>query len=167
MSALETRPSDQQGPVVRIVPLEPEHDAAAAAILAPCAPNRSLDGAQQILAAARADPHSEIYGLFAGDELAAVCVVTTIPFARDIAYLVVREGYRGRGYGRAILAEAVRRSGRRPLTVESTEETAGFYQACGFRVIGKRRSPDGSVRYRLGWHAPRPQPASGTRETPA
>lgn len=164
MSAPETRPSDQGKPPVRVVPLEPGHDAAAAAILAPCAPDRSVESAQQILAVARTDPHSEIYGLFAGDELAAVCVVKTIPFARDLAYLVVREGYRGRGFGRVCLAEAVRRSGRRPLAVEATEETVGFYQDCGFRVIGKRRGPDGSVRYRLGWHAPRPQPAPGNGE---
>lgn len=167
MSVPEARPSSQGEPLVRIVPLEPGHDAVAAAILAPCAPDRSVEGGQQILAAARVDPHSEIYGLFAGDELAAVCVVKTIPFARELAYLVVREGYRSRGYGRACLVEAVRRSGRRPLAAEATEETVGFYQACGFRVIGKRRGPDGSVRYRLGWHAPRRQPAPGNGEASA
>ncbi len=167
MSIPETRLPDREERPVRVVPLEPGHDAAAAVILAPCAPDRSVEGGQQLLASARADQHADIYGLFAGDELAAVYVLKTIPFAREIAYLAVREGYRGRGFGRACLVDAVRRSGRRPLAVESTEETAGFYKACGFRVIGKRRGPDGSVRYRLGWHAPRPQPAPGRGEASA
>lgn len=167
MSAPEIRPSDQGERPVEIVPLAPGHDAVAARILASCAPDRSAEGGQQILAAVRADPHCEIYGVFAGNELAAVCVLKTIPFARELAYLVVRENYQGRGIGRACLADAVRRSGRRPLTVEATEETRGFYQAHGFRLIGKRRGADGSVRYRLGWHAPRPQPAPGKGEASA
>jgi hypothetical protein len=93
------RPSDQGERPVRVVLLEPGHDAAAAAILAPCAPDRSVEGGQQLLAAVRADPHGEIYGLFSGNELAAVYVLKTIPFARELVCLVVREATGGAGWG--------------------------------------------------------------------
>jgi hypothetical protein len=46
------------------------------------------------------------------------------------------------------------RSGRRPLVAETDEEGLGFYKACGFKMVGRRKHPSGAVRYRIGWHAP-------------
>jgi GNAT superfamily N-acetyltransferase len=167
VSVPETTGSDREEQPVRLVPLEATQDAAAAVILAPCAPDRSVAGGQRLLAMARDDPQCEISGLYVGNMLAAVCVVRTIPFAKEIVALAVGEEFRGRGYGRACLTAVVARSGRRPLTVEAAEDMAGFYRSCGFRVIGRRRGPDGAVRYRLGWHAPRPAPGSQRGEIPA
>lgn len=167
MSVPEATVSDREDQPVRLVPLESAQDAAAALIMAPCAPERSVAGGQHLLATARDDPRCEIFGLFVGNALAAVCVVKTIPFAKEIVALAVAEEFRGRGYGRACLTAVVARSGRRPLTVEAAEDMAGFYRASGFRVIAKRRGPDGTVRYRLGWHAPRPAPGSQRGEIPA
>ena len=47
--------------------------------------------------------------------------------------------------------------------VEADETGFAFYKAIGFKMVGKRKRPDGTVRYRLGWHAPMPSPdGSGT-----
>ncbi|GIW04015.1 MAG: hypothetical protein KatS3mg059_0635 [Thermomicrobiales bacterium] len=162
MSVPEATVPDRSDQPVRLVPLDATQDAAAAVILAPCAPDRSVAGGQHLLASARDDSRCEIYGLFAGNALAAVCVVKTIPFAKEIVALAVGKEWRGRGYGRACLTAVAAHSRQRPLTVEVAEDLAGFYRACGFRVVGKRRGPDGTVRYRLGWHAPRRAPGPQT-----
>ncbi|MGB3329397.1 MAG: hypothetical protein WBA46_10615, partial [Thermomicrobiales bacterium] len=53
-----------------------------------------------------------------------------------------------------MLTDALRRSGKRPLTAETDEDGLPFYKACGFKLVGRRVHPSGTVRYRIGWHAP-------------
>jgi ribosomal protein S18 acetylase RimI-like enzyme len=135
---------------VLITTLAPERDEAASKIVPPA-----------IIAEARSDPDSTVYGLTVDGELAAVYVLRKVPLMNEIACLAVAEGHRRRGHGRACLHDALLRSGRRPLVVETDDETVGFYRACGFKLVGKRKRPDGVTRYRLGWHAPLPKPATG------
>lgn len=150
---------------VRITRLDPSHDEDAAAILAACTAEGTIERGREILDGARGDSACEIYGLFEGEELAAVYVLKKVSFANEIAYLAVREDRRRRGHGRACLHDALFRSGRRPITVEADDRTVGFYKACGFKLVGKRTGPGGATRYRLGWHAPRPRPVTGTGES--
>jgi hypothetical protein len=52
--------------------------------------------------------------------------------------------------------DALFRSGKRPLVLTANDESVGFARSVGFKIVGKRRQPDGSSLTRLGWHAPRP-----------
>ena len=97
-----------------------------------------------------------IYGLTVDNQLVAVYTLRRVDLAMEITTLAVTQGHRRRGYGRRALADALRRAGRLPLIAETDEDALGFYKACGFKVIGRRKLPNGVIRYRLGAHGPRP-----------
>jgi len=144
---------------VSIAALDPARDEAAAAIFAAATGEGTIERGRAKIAEARSDPAASVYGLTVDDELAAVYILRKVTLMNEIACLAVGEGHRRRGHGRACLYDALLRSGRRPLVVETDDESIGFYRACGFKLVGKRKRPDGGVRYRLGWHAPLPKPA--------
>jgi len=141
-----------------IRPLEPEDEEAAAALLAACTYEGTIERGRGLLEQLRADDDSNIYGMSDHGDLVAVYVTRRAPMSLEVAYLVVGPAFRRQGYGRACLQDALRRAGRRPLVVETDDEGLPFYQACGFKLIGRRKHPGGTVRYRLGWHTPRPRP---------
>jgi ribosomal protein S18 acetylase RimI-like enzyme len=146
---------------VSIAPLDPAHDEAAAVIVAAATGAGTVERGRKIIAEARSDADAAVFGLFAGEELAAVYVLRKANLMNEIACLAVDEAHRRRGHGRACLYDALLRSRRRPLVVETDDGAVGFYNACGFKLVGKRTRPDGVVRYRLGWHAPLPKPPGG------
>jgi GNAT superfamily N-acetyltransferase len=155
--------SDVEAPepaAVSIRALDPARDEAAGAILAAVPGVRSDAVGRAIIAEARNDPNVAIYGLTVGGELAAVYALRKVSLMNEIAWIAVAEPYRRRGHGRACLHDALLRSGRRPLVVETGDESLGFFKACGFKLVGKRKRPDGTIRYRLGWHAPLPKPGN-------
>ena len=141
-------------------PLAQARDEEAAVILAAATGAGTIDAGRSALVEVRGG--GEVYGLVVGGELVAVYGTRQDGMAVEVAYLAIAEGQRRRGYGRACLQDALRRAGRQPLVEETDEARLGFYKACGFKLVGKRRQPDGGVRYRLGWHAPsaRRQPAA-------
>jgi ribosomal protein S18 acetylase RimI-like enzyme len=143
---------------VSIAPLDPKRDDVAAAVLASTMGEGTIERGRAVIAEARNDPDAAVYGLIVDAELAAVYVLRKVTLMNEIACLAVAEGHRRRGHGRACLYDALLRSGRRPLVVETDDDAVGFYKACGFKLVGKRKRPDGTVRYRLGWHAPLPKP---------
>ena len=138
--------------------LDPSRDAAAAAILAGCTFEGTDEAGRALLAAARADADSEVYGLSVDDELVAVIILKKIPLSMEVTALAVAPAHRRRGHGRACLSAALRRAGRRPLVVETDDAGLPFYKACGFKLVGRRKGPGGMPRYRLGWHAPTLRP---------
>ena len=146
-------------PGAAVHPLDAARDDEAAAILAACTPEGTAPAGRRLLAAARRDPESTVTGLIHGGTLVAVCVTRKVPMAIDVTHLAVAAGHRGQGHGRACLQDALRRAGKRPLVVETDEARLPFYRACGFKLVGRRKAPDGSARYRLGWHAPAARPA--------
>ena len=152
----ERGPAIPDGPR-SFIALAPAHDDQAASILAPCTP----DGNAATLAALRADPDTALYGAFAGDDLVALYALRTPGLTVELTLLVVAPAHRRRGHGRACLDDALRRAGKRPLVAETDAATLPFYTAAGFKLVGKRRHPSGALRYRLGWHAPRPSPVAG------
>lgn len=135
---------------------DPTTDDAAAAVLAAATFAGTVEAGRERLEAARADPDTSIYGLTADGELVAVYTLRRVHLAMEITHLAVAAKHRRHGYGRRALADALRRAGSRPLVAETDEDALNFYKACGFKVIGRRRSPEGITRYRLGAHAPRP-----------
>ena len=148
------------GPVPQA--LDPAHDEAAAAILAACTFEGTIEAGRALLRAAQEDDASEVYGLTVADELVAVSVLKKIPMALEVTALAVADGHRRQGHGRACLTAALRRAGKRPLVAETDDAGLPFYKAVGFKIIGRRKGPVGTPRYRLGWHAPTPkaQPAA-------
>jgi ribosomal protein S18 acetylase RimI-like enzyme len=80
-----------------------------------------------------------------------------IPMANEIVLLAINPEYRFRGFGRMCCMDALFRSGKRPLVLTANDASVGFAKAVGFKLVGKRKQPDGTVLTRLGWHAPRPK----------
>jgi GNAT superfamily N-acetyltransferase len=136
--------------------LDPRHDGAVARdLVAEIA--GSEEEAQKLVAALRADPSVTLYGIVIDDAPVAVIAVRKASMANEVALLVVAPSHRGRGFAKRCLSDALRQSGRRPLTVEADEACTEFYKTCGFKIVGRRPDPDGGFRYRLGWHAPTPR----------
>ncbi len=134
--------------------LNPALDEEAAAILAAATGAGTVQRGREVLAELRRNEAVELYGLFVGEELVAIYAFRRAAPANEITHLAVKEGERHKGYGRACLQHALRRSGARPLTVETDDDAVAFYKTCGFKIIGRRKHPSGTLRYRLGWHAP-------------
>ena len=143
---------------VRIDPLDPARDKEAARVLAACTGAGTVEAGWAIVAAARAGSARAIYSAMVDGELVAAYATRQAGLIVEVTHLAVAEGSRRRGYGRACLEDASRRAGKRPLVVETDDDALGFYQACGFKLVGRRPHPSGTVRYRLGWHAPRLKP---------
>jgi GNAT superfamily N-acetyltransferase len=136
--------------------LDPRHDKAIARDLVAEIVG-SEDEARQLVAALRVDPTVTLYGMVIDGAPVAVIAVRKATMANEVALLAVAPGHRGQGLAKRCLSDALRRSGRRPLVVETDEACAQFYKACGFKIVGRRPDPGGGFRYRLGWHAPKPR----------
>ena len=80
-----------------------------------------------------------------------------IPMANEIVLLAIDPAYRRRGLGRMCCMDALFRSGKRPLVLTANDASLGFARTVGFKLVGKRKQPNGSMLTRLGWHAPRPK----------
>lgn len=145
---------------VGVKPLDPSLDGRAAELLARCPALGSVERASEAIATARSEDGALVLGLIAGDELAGAYLLHKIAMSNELRYLAIAPGAERRGYGKMCLYDALLRSGKRPVVVEADEETFPFYKKVGFKLVGKRKGPDGSVRYRLGWHAPIPKPGS-------
>jgi N-acetylglutamate synthase-like GNAT family acetyltransferase len=143
--------SPPSGNAIRL--LDPGLDEAAAEILVPATEQGTTEAAASLIAASRADEGSAVYGLTANDRLAAVFITRRIPMSVEVAAIAVAADLRRKGHGRACLQEALRRAGKLPLVVESPE-AAGFFKACGFKIVSRRVLPGGQPRFKLGWHAP-------------
>lgn len=144
--------SPASGSAIR--PLDPERDLEAGAILAASTYAGTEEAGLTVLDRARADPESTVYGLTIGDDVVAVYITRRIPLSLEVTALAVAAEHRRRGHGRACMTDALRRAGKLPLVVETDDDALGFYKKCGFKLVGRRLSPGGRVRYRLGWHAP-------------
>jgi GNAT superfamily N-acetyltransferase len=143
--------------------LEPEREPAAAAILAGCTARGTLAAGAGLLSTLRGDAETTVYGVTAGGDLVAVYALRKTRLSLELTLLVVAEPVRGQGHGRACLADAQRRAGRWPLVVESDETTWRFFQAAGFRLVGRHRAADGTPRVRLAWHARPGSTGKGSR----
>ena len=135
-------------------------DQTAATILADCPALGSAEAAQTAIAALRDDPDGDVYGWVDGDALLAVYGLRKARLSFEMPWLAVAPSWRGQRYGRSALVDALRRCGRKPMTLEADETGKGWFEGIGFRTVGRRPDPGGGFRYRMGWYAPRlPQEA--------
>jgi ribosomal protein S18 acetylase RimI-like enzyme len=141
-------------------PLPPSHDATAAGMLADCPSLGSAEAAAAAIAALRDDADGDIYGWLDGPELIAVYGLRKAGLSYELLWLAVAPSWRGQRYGRSALVDALRRCGRKPMTLEADEIGKGWFEGIGFRTVGRRPDARGGFRYRMGWYAPRlPQEA--------
>ena len=134
--------------------LDPALDEEAAAILAATTGAKTTQRGREVLASLRENDTIELYAMFVAGALVAVLSLRREAMANEVTHLAVKDGERHKGYGRAFLQDTLRRSGKRPLVVETDEHAVDFYKTCGFKIVGRRKHPSGVLRYRLGWHAP-------------
>jgi GNAT superfamily N-acetyltransferase len=139
---------------LEVRPVSADRDAEAATLLADATGEGTPDAARDHLQTARAGGADRVLGATLNGELVGAYTLVRDGMANQVGIIGVREDHRRRGIGRALLQDALRRSGRRPLTAETDEEGLGFYKACGFKMVGRRKHPSGTFRYRIGWHAP-------------
>lgn len=137
---------------IRVLPAHA--DAEAAAILAPATGQGTPEAAASAIADLRGDAGAAICGAYVDRTLVGAYGIKRDGMANTVALIAVAPDHRMRGIGRAMLTDALRRSGKRPLTAETDAEGLPFYKACGFKLVGRRVHPSGTVRYRIGWHAP-------------
>jgi len=103
-----------------------------------------------LLAELRDDPAAQLYAVVKHDAVVALYGLRKVGLTmelRPLAATTAWEEWLG-------LKDAVARAGKFPVVAEASEAEATTYRRMGFRLVGKRRAADGSVRYRLGWHAP-------------
>ncbi len=136
-------------------PLPASDDATAATILADATGEGTVEAAQIRIEQARAGGADRVIGGWLNDNLIAAYTLERDGMANQIVVIAVAPEFRLQGFGRMMLLDALRRSGRRPLTAETDDDALGFYKACGFKMVGRRKHPSGVFRYRVGWHAPR------------
>ena len=139
--------------------------------VAPVAPERIADlcdrldawrdGMPAIDRSEIADQSVRALAVFDGEDIVGGYLLESIPHANEIVAMAVDPAVRGQGIGRLMCMDALFRSGKRPLVLTANDASAGFAGAVGFKIVGKRRQPDGSSLTRLGWHAPRPSDAPG------
>ena len=145
-----------------IAPLDPARDAEAAALLAPCVPDGTAKAAAALLADLRATEGGELRGLEVDGALLGVSGTRRVGMTFELTFLVVAPEHRRQGHGKELLIEALVRAGRRPTVTEVREEDLPFYQATRFKPVSRRKQPDGSFRFRLGWHPPGQRVPHGT-----
>ena len=136
-------------------PLPPARDAEAAVILAECRSVGSLEAARRAIQEVRQDSSAGVSAWIENGEVVALYGLANRGLSFELLWLAVAPGWRGRRYGRSALVDALRRCGRKPMTVDVDDEGKGWFQQVGFRMVGKRPATDGTYRYRLGWYAPR------------
>lgn len=140
-------------------------DSEAAAILADATGEGSIEAGQGKIDEARAGGDNRVFAGLLNGELVGIYTLTRDGMANEVGAIAVAKPHRRRGIGRALLQDALRRSGRRPLVAETDEEGLPFYKACGFKMVGRRKQPSGAFRYRVGWHAPGARFKGGTSDT--
>jgi ribosomal protein S18 acetylase RimI-like enzyme len=127
---------------------------AAAEVLKHATFAKSAEATLERIAGYAAESKIAVYGGFVEHELVSAYLLKREGMANEVALIAVAPEHRKRGIGRIMLQDALRRSGKRPLVAETDDNSLGFYKACGFKLVGRRKHPSGTVRYRVGWHAP-------------
>lgn len=144
-------------PPVAFEPAPPDTDAALADLLAAAMPGVNPAGASGFLQMVRADPAMDLVAAFDGDVPLALYVLRKVGVTTELLLMLVHpDADPALALEAAAVRDAGTRVGRRPLTVETSERALDWYKGLGFKPVGKRTRPDGTVSYRLGWHAPRP-----------
>lgn len=136
-------------------PLPAEDDATAITVLAEATGENTAEAAQIVIDRARESGDDRVIGGWLNDQLIGAYTIERDGMANQVTLIAVAPDFRRKGFGKTMLLDALRRSGRRPLIAETDDDALQFYKKCGFKMVGRRKHPSGVFRYRVGWHAPR------------
>ncbi len=136
-------------------PLDAKNDADAAGLLAESTDEKTPEAAQTVIDRARAGGNDRVIGGWLDGQMIGVYTIERDGMANQVTLIAVAPEQRRKGFGKTMLLDALRRSGRRPLIAETPDDTLEFYKKSGFKMVGRRKQPNGTFRYRVGWHAPR------------
>lgn len=136
-------------------PLALDDDATATSVLAEATGENTPEAAQIVIERAREGGNDRVIGGWLNDQLIGAYTIERDGMANQVTLIAVAPDFRRKGFGKTMLMDALRRSGRRPLTAETDTDALEFYKKCGFKMVGRRKHPSGVFRYRVGWHAPR------------
>ncbi|MGI9252838.1 MAG: hypothetical protein ACR2J8_03760 [Thermomicrobiales bacterium] len=157
--------SDGGAPAYR--PYVASDELGAARMIVASMPGATIEGASGFLRAMEQDERASVYVAPETGELVALYVLRKNGLATDLLLIVVdQDADPAIGLERLAVRDAATRIGKRPLTVETSERALEWYKSLGFKLVGKRKKPDGSLGYRLGWHAPRPGQATAGADGP-
>lgn len=144
--------------------MTPEQRAMAAMILADATAEGTQDAAGRALAEIEGTEGSAIFIAWLAGLPIAAYVLTPAQMSVEMPLIAVRPEMRRKGIGTIIARDAVRRAGHRPVVAETPEATMPFFTAVGFKKFGRRKGPNGEVRYRVGWHTPGQRTQTGQAE---
>lgn len=144
--------------------MEPDEIDQAAGILADATREGTADATRAELQSHHDAPGSAVFIVTLDDDLIGAYVLAAAQMSVEVILFAVRKDMRRRGIGTIIMQDALRRAGMRPMVVETGEETMPFFTAIGFKKFGRRKSPNGEVRYRVGWHTPGQRTTTGASD---
>ncbi len=149
--------ADSPFPALTFDLLPPDADAAAAELFLRALPGVSDVGAAGFVAALRNDPDMTIVAAMEGGKPIAISVLRKVGVTTELLLVATDpDGDPTRQLDLAAVRDAGDRVGRRPLTVETNAQSLEWYTSLGFKLVGKKKRPDGTWTYRLGWHGARP-----------
>jgi ribosomal protein S18 acetylase RimI-like enzyme len=96
-------------------------------------------------ASALADNANTAYAAYSGNECVGAAVMHWQTDESEILYIAVREQDRGKGYGKALIAELLKLAREQSTqavvvgTANSSLDNISFYQKCGFRMDSIRK----------------------------
>lgn len=146
------QPGSEQQLDVRL--MGPEDRTLAAMILADATPDGTEEAAHRIIAEHEQTDGSAIFIAYLSGMPIASFILTPAQMSIELVLLAVREEIRGRGMGRIIALDALRRAGNRPVVAEIPDAVMPFFSSVGFKKFGRRKGPNGEPRWRVGWHTP-------------
>jgi ribosomal protein S18 acetylase RimI-like enzyme len=126
----------------------------ASMILADATPEGTAEAALGIIAQQEAIEGSAVFIAYLSDMPVAAFILAPAQMSVEMPLLAVREEIRGRGIGKIVALDALRRAGNRPVVAETPDATLPFFTAIGFKKFGCRKGPNGELRWRVGWHTP-------------
>jgi GNAT superfamily N-acetyltransferase len=134
--------------------MQPDQRPLAAMILADATAEGTEDAASAALEALEAGEGNAIFIVYLAGLPIASFVLVPAQMSIEMPLIAVRPEMRRRGIGTIIARDAVRRAGHRPVVVETPEDVLPFFTAVGSKKFGRRKGPNGEIRYRVGWHTP-------------
>jgi GNAT superfamily N-acetyltransferase len=132
----------------------PEDRKLASMILADATPEGTEEAALDIIAEQEAIEGSAVFIAYLSGMPVAAFILAPAQMSVEMRLIAVREEIRGRGIGKIIALDALRRAGNRPVVAETPDAALPFFTAIGFKKFGRRKGPNGELRWRVGWHTP-------------
>ncbi|WNS42952.1 GNAT family N-acetyltransferase [Paenibacillus sp. MMS20-IR301] len=104
--------------------------------------------AEEELKRYRAADGCELFGCFVGGELAGILGVhCPVRPEVEIRHLAVKKEWRGRGLGRAMIAEVAAKDSIGLIRAETDQEAVGFYRSTGFEISSLGEKYPGVERF--------------------